>query len=190
MYLCEVDSMKVDVGVRKQPAIFAQILGAEGPNPEYADKLMLFGQFVGSWDVESRRPTPDGTTRVLRGEWHFFWALEGRAIQDVIISPPIGERDPRKWRMGDYQTAVRFYRPESDTWDVTAISPPFNQVHRLVARKVGQRIVLEGTTPDGTPERWSFNDITPDRLRWRGELSRDGGRTWIVDEEMTLTRRA
>src|SRR5438105_3557214 len=137
------------------------IVGASGPHPEHADALMLFGQFVGSWDVEAVRRTPDGGERRLTGEWHFYWALEGRAIEDVIISPRREERDPTRWNMGDYQVAIRFYRPEDDSWAVTAISPPFNQVHQLVARKVGPRIVIEGRTPEGTPERWSFNDITP-----------------------------
>jgi hypothetical protein len=166
-----------------------KILGAPGPHPAHAQELMLFGQFVGSWDVESRQRAPDGTERTLLGEWHFFWALEGRAIQDVIIAPRRSERDPTRWQMGDYQTAVRFLRPDDGSWDVTAISPPNNQVHRLVARKVGDRIVLEGATPDGKPERWSFYEITPARCRWRGEISFDGGRSWFVDEEMVLTRR-
>lgn len=150
---------------------------------------MLFGQLVGGWDVEATQRSPDGRERKLRGEWHFFWALEGRAIQDVIISPPLPERDTGVWKHGDYQTALRFYRPDNDTWDVTAISPVHDQVHRLVARKVGERIVLAGNRPDGTPQRWSFNDITPDRCRWQGEVSHDGGKTWFVEEEMTLTRR-
>jgi hypothetical protein len=175
--------------IDKPVAAIEEIVGARGPHPQYADKLMLFGQFVGSWNVESRQRTPDGSERTLRGEWHFFWALEGRAVQDVIISPGRAERDPRQWKLGDYQTAVRFYRPADDTWDVTAISPVHDQVHRLVARKVGDRIVLEGTTPDGKPERWSFNDITPDRCRWQGETSLDDGKTWFADEEMILTRR-
>ena len=175
--------------VNPPPSKLAEIVGASGPHPAHADALMLFGQFVGSWDVESHQRTPDGRERTMRGEWHFFWALEGRAIQDVIIAPPRSERDARTWLMGDYQTAIRFYRPAEGTWDVTAISPPFNQVHRLVARKVDDRIVLEGLTPDGKPERWSFHDITADRCRWRGETSHDGGRTYFVDEEMILTRR-
>jgi hypothetical protein len=150
---------------------------------------MLFGQFVGSWDVESHQRAPDGTERTLHGEWHFFWALEGRAVQDVIIAPRRNERDPKRWDMGDYQTAVRFYRPTDGTWDVTAISPPNNQVHRLVARKEGDRIVLHGAAPDGRPEIWTFYDITPDRCRWRGQISSDGGQTWFTDEEMILTRR-
>lgn len=168
---------------------FAEIAGASGPHPEHADALMLFGQFVGSWDVSARQLAPDGSERSLRGEWHFFWALEGRAIQDVILTPPRAERDPTQWRMGDYQTALRFYRPDSGTWDVTAISPVYDQVNRLVARKVGDRIVLEGIRPDGKPQRWSFDDITPDRCHWRGEVSSDGGATWFLEEEMVLTRR-
>ena len=165
-----------------------EIVGAPGPHPEHADALMLFGQFVGSWDVDAVQHAPDGAERRLSGEWHFFWALEGRAIEDVIISPKRDARDPSRWKMGDYQLAVRFYRPADDSWSVTAISPVHDQVHQLVARKVGDRIVLQGTAPDGTPERWSFNDISADRCIWRGEISRDGGASWSLDEEMILTR--
>ena len=179
--------MRQDAVVTRRPSA-AEIIGAIGPNPEHREALMLFGQFVGSWDVDATQRTPDGRSQRVRGEWHFFWVLEGRAIQDVILTPPRGERDPNKWRMGDYQTALRFYRPEDGTWDVTAISPIYNQVHRLIARQVGDRIVLEGTRPDGRPQRWSFNDITSERCRWRGEVSSDGGATWFLEEEMTLTR--
>jgi hypothetical protein len=174
---------------RAPEATVGTIVGASGPHPAHAEALMLFGQFVGSWDVESTQTLPDGRKRALRGEWHFFWVLEGRAIQDVILAPPRDERDPASWKEGDYQTAIRFYRPESDTWDVTAISPVFDQVHRLVARREGDAVVLRGTAPDGRREIWTFFDITPDRCRWRGEISSDGGRTWSTDEEMVLTRR-
>ena len=150
---------------------------------------MLFGQFVGSWDVEATQFAPDGRSRSLRGEWHFFWVLEGRAIQDVIISPRRAERDRTKWKDGDYQTAIRFYRPDDGSWDVTAISPPHDQVHRLVARKQDDAIVLKGTAPDGRSEIWTFYDMSAERCRWRGQISNDGGRTWFIDEEMVLTRR-
>ena len=59
-------------------------LGAAGPFPELKGKLNLFGQFVGDWDiVEARYPKPDGTETRRRGEIHFRWILEGRAVQDV-----------------------------------------------------------------------------------------------------------
>jgi len=168
--------------------LLQEIVGAPGPHPEHADALMLFGQFVGSWDVEAIQHAPDGAERRMSGEWHFFWALEGRAIEDVIISPRRAERNARNWGEGDYQTAIRIYHPATDSWEVIAISPIYEQVHRLVARAEGETIVLRGTRPDGRPQVWMFLDITPDRCRWQGKVSNDGGETWFVDEEMILTR--
>jgi hypothetical protein len=43
-------------------------LGADGPNPELKEKLVLFGQFIGDWDItEDRYPQPDGTEVKHRG---------------------------------------------------------------------------------------------------------------------------
>ena len=71
-----------------------EALEANEPFPAYADELMLFGQLVGSWDVEVSFFDPEGNViRERRGEWHFGWVLEGRVIQDVLISPP-RERAP------------------------------------------------------------------------------------------------
>jgi hypothetical protein len=47
-------------------------LGADGPDAKLKDKLMLFGQFIGDWDiVEARYPQPDGTEIKKSGEIHF-----------------------------------------------------------------------------------------------------------------------
>lgn len=61
-------------------------LNANGPAHEYADKMMLFGQFVGDWEFDLVSIRPDGTRLKGSGEWHFGWALQGRAIQDVWIA--------------------------------------------------------------------------------------------------------
>jgi len=166
-----------------------EIVGAPGPNPEHAEALMLFGQFIGSWDIEATRFAPDGRRQTFRGEWHFFWALEGRAVQDVILSPARGERAAGAWKAGEYGTTIRFYRPENGSWDCTYISPPNDQVHRLVARQIGGKIELQGVAPDGRREMWTFYDLTPERCRWRGQISSDDGHTWFTDEDMVLTRR-
>src|SRR4051812_43428077 len=48
-------------------------LHAAEPDPALADKLRLYGQFVGSWRVEvESRPLGDGTQRA-QAEWHFGW---------------------------------------------------------------------------------------------------------------------
>ena len=45
---------------------FAQSIRAPGPAAEYDLKLMLYGQFVGSWEAEAQWLLPDGTTRLAR----------------------------------------------------------------------------------------------------------------------------
>jgi hypothetical protein len=55
-------------------------LQAPGSHPDLAEKLMLFGQFVGTWDVDVFNIAPDSSRKALKGEWHFGWALEERAI--------------------------------------------------------------------------------------------------------------
>ena len=160
-------------------------LAADGPHPDHATQLMLFGQFVGSWDVDSTLIAADGTRSQHRGEWHFGWVLEGRAIQDVLISPPRGSSQPTF----EYGTTLRFYDPQTGTWQITWITPVQRAVRRLVARPAGNEIVLEGREPSGRLLRWTFSDITPATCTWRGFISDDNGATWHQDEEMRLQRR-
>jgi hypothetical protein len=68
-----------------------------GPSPENADKLMQFGQFVGSWCVQWSGTGNDGQPLQVEGEFHFGWVLGGRAVQDTWIVP--GRNQPRDPRM-------------------------------------------------------------------------------------------
>jgi hypothetical protein len=168
-----------------------EALEAEGPFPEYADKLMLFGRLVGAWDIEGRNFNREGqVTKEQRGEWHFGWVLEGRAIQDVILSPPREERRKTGAPAADYGTAIRFYDPRLDAWRVTALTPVFGVVVNLISRPVGDEIVQEGRAPDNKLYRWVFSDITDHNFRWSGYVSADEGRTWFMEEEIRGTRRA
>lgn len=42
-------------------------LHAPGPTREHADKLMLLGQFVGSWNLQWTGTGPDGRTATMTG---------------------------------------------------------------------------------------------------------------------------
>jgi hypothetical protein len=54
----------------------AEGLGTYEPYPNLKEKLALFGQFVGDWDiVDARYPQPDGTEVKRKGEVHFGWIL-------------------------------------------------------------------------------------------------------------------
>jgi hypothetical protein len=56
---------------RRTASAMIETLHAEGPYPEYADKLMLFGRLVGDWDIEGRAFDESGNViRGVTGEWH------------------------------------------------------------------------------------------------------------------------
>jgi hypothetical protein len=167
-----------------------EALQADGPNPDNAEKLMLFGRLVGSWDIEGRFFDEDGNvTREGTGEWHFGWVLEGRVIQDVLIAPPRNRRDAGQ-KQTAYDTAVRAYDPKIDAWRVTAVFPIYGGTISLIAREHDEEIWLEGRSPENNMLRWTFSEFSDDRVRWQGFASKDEGRTWKRDEEIILRRRA
>ena len=70
---------------------FIDALLAVGPASDRAEKMALYGQFVGRWEMDAVRHLDDGSTRRSRGEIHFAWALQGRAVQDVWITRESGD---------------------------------------------------------------------------------------------------
>lgn len=165
------------------------VLRADGPHPEHAEELMLFGRLIGSWDTEGRFLDQEGNTiRESTGEWHWGWVLEGRVIQDVIISPPRKGRGSSHESKA-YDAAIRFYDPKIGAWRVTVVAPIYGAVVHLIARANGDEIWLEGRAPDGDLWRWTFSEFSDDRVLWKGFVSKDEGRTWAHDEEIVLRRR-
>ena len=157
------------------------LIAAGGPYAPLTDELMLFGRFVGAWDVASTWWDADGSTRQQDGEWHFAWALGGRAVQDVLFG-----RDAAADQRG---TTLRAYDERDGTWHVSWYCPAQAQFVHLVARRDGDGILIEGATTDGASrERWSFDRIEPDAFRWQGRTSEDGGATWRLQQEMHATR--
>ena len=156
-------------------------LNSSGPSGQYKDKLMLFGQFVGDWNIEECRSLrEDGTWEVTKGELHWGWILDGRAVQDIWMTT-----EPATWEMG---TTVRFYDPKIDAWQSTWISPGQGVVRKFIGRKVNGEILLETKEIPGTIMHWIFLDIERDAFRWRCEKSMDGGKTWAITEEMSIIR--
>lgn len=159
---------------------------ADGPTPGLADQLGLFGQFVGSWDLEVTDIAPDGTATTTAGEWHFGWALGGRAVADVWVCP---RRTPDGSSPGEHGLSLRFYDESLGAWRSTWLGPGRQVVRQFVARPEADGIVLSGSFDDGDL-RWAFSDITPSAFRWRNEVSLDGGRTWRVQQTFAARRAA
>ena len=74
-------------------------------------------------------------------------------------------------------------------WRVVFVAPAFGSIVTIEGGAEGDRIVLRGQDADGAELRWSFNDMSADSFVWRGEKSRDGGKTWRLEEEHHMKRR-
>jgi hypothetical protein len=150
----------------------------------------LYGRFVGSWDLDVTQTSDAGVKRQRKGEWHFGWVLEGRAIQDVWIVPPRGEL-----RGGDAAanvnscgTTLRVYDASIDAWHIQWTDPVTRNFLQMIGRRRGDDIVQLATRPDGHLIRWSFLAIAPNSFLWRGEVSADNGATWRINTEFTARR--
>src|SRR6266699_2325914 len=117
-----------------------QGLHASGPLQSLADKLRLFGQFVGDWDCEEWAVNPDGSKQSSNQcEWHWGWILGGRAVQDVWIVHPKGKPDTQPVEHG---TTIRVYDPKLDAWHCVWIGPIKNNFVTFTAKQVRKEIVL------------------------------------------------
>lgn len=150
---------------------------------------MQFGRFVGSWDLDVIYYDESGAVRrQTSGEWHFGWALEGRAIEDVWIVPPRTQRSSGGQAPGEYGATLRFYDPSIDAWRSTWHGPVHGIVWPFIARQEDDAIVLTRTEEDGALTRWIFDRIEPNSFHWRAIISADGGKSWRLEQEMFAKR--
>jgi hypothetical protein len=169
-------------------AALQDAFAATGPEPGMAEELALFGRFVGSWDLDVTDIAGDGSATTTPGEWHFGWALGGRAVADVWICP---RRTADGASPGEHGLSLRFPDPGlgPGAWRSTWLGPGRRVVRTFTARPDGDGIVLSGSFGDGDL-RWSFSDIAPASFAWRNEVSRDGGATWRVQQTFAARRAA
>jgi hypothetical protein len=167
---------------------FRQALMASGPASDRAEKMMLYGQFIGSWDGTVIVHHPDGQRFKNSCEVHFGWALAGRAVQDVWIAPARKTRTA-EGEDGMYGTTLRVYDPKTDQWEITWIDPVRRDFNRMVGRSVGNEIIQEYGDEAGDICQWCFTDIRPDSFHWISRESKDGRSTWNLTAEFFLHRR-
>lgn len=166
-----------------------EMLRAYAPHPEYQEKLMLFGQFVGTWDMKVRFCDENGIIIYDHpGTWAFSWVLDGRAIQDVLIYPnPEKELSnaPGNRRIG---STLRYYDLGLDIWRVIWLGVVSGDLGVMTGRKIGDEIWIEEKEADESLTRWIFTDITRDSFHWKGTVSQDQGRSWKMEQEMFAVR--
>ena len=166
------------------PQAMINVLASGGPHPSLGEEAQTFDRFVGTWDGESTSYRKGGAVYHRKGELHFGWVLDGRAVQDLWIAYPTAARKER-----EIGTTIRFFDASLKQWRIVFILPEFNYVVTLQGGRKGDRIVLRGVDPDGLSLRWTFSEITHDTFHWQGEKSHDGGKTWMLEEDHHMKRR-
>jgi hypothetical protein len=169
---------------------FSAVLAAPGRSPEIPESADAYGWLVGSWELDIYYYwATDVTQRHIKGEAHFGWVLEGRAVQDVWIMPQRSNRaaDPGK-TMNMYGTTLRVWDPSIQAWRITWRNPAGDHHEDQIGRWSGKDVVQIGTRPDGTPTRWTFTEITPDSFHWLGEALQQDGQTWKLEGEFRAKR--
>jgi hypothetical protein len=183
-----IPDLEIKEGERRLMTI-QSALHAEASSPEIPEHDRIYDWLIGSWNARVVDYLHDGAPLESSGEWHFGWVLEGRAIQDVWISPPRNLRDRNLPKVGNrYGTTIRVFNPENRQWVVTWINPVNGTHNLLLAKKIADNIVQEGRDSDGNIIRWVFTDIKEREFRWYGERSFDCGKTWKLEAEFFLER--
>ena len=158
---------------------FINALHADAPAPDRADKMGLYGWLIGAWEMDVHAQMPNGARYEGKGEIHFGWVLEGRAIQDVWITPPRDYRNDPAALVNFYGSTFRIYDPGIDAWHVFWLDPVKQFYSRMLGRADGADI--EQLTVNETPQRrWRFSDIRPNSFHWTAEVDEgaDGAVKW------------
>jgi hypothetical protein len=177
------------------PSPLSGVLDSPGPAPDRADKLALYAFLIGHWDTRIVAIADDGTRHESRGEIHAGWVLEGRAIQDVWLTPPRSERPAVGAPLPElpvtgawYGTTLRVWDPGLGAWHILWSDPATQFYVQQIGRAEGEDIVQIGTLPSGAQLRWRFTEIRADSFHWLGEVSADGGKTWRLQVEVFAAR--
>jgi hypothetical protein len=164
---------------------------ADGPDAGQRDQLGLFGQLVGSWDADMTAYDETGKATSFVAEWHLGWILQGRALQDVIITRSTDSGD-----VVGYGSTVRTFDAQRGVWWIVWQDPLAGEFAVLLAREEGDRIVLDGQWWVGQAGdskgrfRWTFSQIRPASFHWEAHLSADEGATWQLRETIEARRRS
>jgi hypothetical protein len=172
-----------------QKTNFLSVFAAPGRSAEILEAEDLYGWVIGSWELDVLRYGLDVSALAIKGEAHFAWVLEGRAVQDVWVMPRIADRKSDLGKANNmYGTTLRVWDGSIGAWRVTWINPVTGTRDELIGRRVGSDIVQVGRHPDGTPIRWCFTEIAPDSFRWTGEVLEPDGKTWRLEGEFRARR--
>ena len=168
---------------------FHAVLAAPGRAASIPEEHDLYGWLVGSWELDVLHWWGTNVTgKGMKGEVHFGWVLEGRALQDVWMAPRLKDRRPGLDPAQDmYGTTLRIWEPALQAWRILWFNPVNGHRTEQIGRRAGRDIVQIGSR-EGALTRWRFTEITPDSFHWTGEALLPDGQTWRIEGEFKARR--
>jgi hypothetical protein len=180
--------------MKPQPSSFlVDVLHSHTVAADRADKLALYEFLIGRWETDIVAYEGKDVRHTGRGEIYAGWILQGRAIQDVWMIPPLAGRTPDapvlpvagNW----YGTTLRIYDPAIDAWRIYWFDPATDNYVRQIGHARGKDIVQEGASENSdVSQRWSFTKITQTSFHWLGEHSSNRGKDWQLVVEVLARR--
>ncbi len=169
---------------------FISTLISDSRSADIQPEQDIYARLLGNWKLKMIDYYHDERTqREHTGAWYFSRTLEGRAIQDVLVSPKLPDRSTLKSNVGNrYGNTFRMMDPKTYQWHIDWFNPVTGIHNQLTARAEGDRIIQETSEIDGFIMRWIFEKITVDSFHWYGESSTDKGKTWILNTEFFAER--
>ena len=167
---------------------FIETLAAKGPHPSLGVHAETYARIVGSWSGELSRHQNGKRIATASVEAHFGWVLEGRAVQDVWITPARTERQASAGTgVNWYGSTLRVFEPVTGAWNTVWTDPTSQLRIELVGRRQGDDIVQLGTRA-GRPIRWTFSAIESDSFSWRGHVLSFDGASFELEVEIEFRR--
>lgn len=169
---------------------FLAALATSARSPDIPESADLYGFLVGSWELDVLHYWGvDVSAKGINGELHAIRILEGRAIQDLWIMPPRGQRPTTvDKKLNMYGTTLRLWDSTLAAWRITWRNPAADHHEDQIGRRNGPDIEQAGTRPDGTKTRWRFTEITADSFHWLGESATAGVDSWTLEGEFRARR--
>jgi hypothetical protein len=170
-------------------ADFNAALTAPGRSPEIPESADAYGWLIGSWELEVHHYRVDVSAQGIKGEVHFAWVLEGRAVQDTWIMPARSKRSAALDKAANmYGTTLRVWDAAIQAWHVTYLNPVIGSRDELIGRWHAKDVVQIGKHANGTPIRWIFTEITQDSFLWTGEALAEDGKSWNLEGKFRARR--
>jgi hypothetical protein len=156
-------------------------------NPDAPPETEALGQLAGRWAVRMEIRDGQGKWHVqdTHREWHWYYILDGHAIQDDLVTIEKADRNDPQITVG---TNIRIYNEEEQLWHMAWIHSGRQRLATFTATNQDDRVVMQGMNDQGREVRNTFFDIRPDSFEWEQRWTFDAGESWVAVARIHATR--